>query len=548
MPYTLELPAQPTSGGYTLELPQQDLAAAQKAASSADAARAIALRSVVGSAFPMLGGTYAPDVAMGGIQDILGPLQALAHIGGPSVVSDAADSANKAANDFYASNFRPEDQPGSTIARGMGQGLPAMLMPGAAAGGIIRSTTAGAGLGAAQGALSPVDNPADFWSQKADQAKTGAMFGAGAGAAGNVLGRMISPNVSDAQKTLLDAGVGLTPGQAAGGVFKGIEDRLAGFPVIGDIIKSAQFRGITDFNRAVYAKALEPFGEEGAKVAAKAEVGNEGIKTVGDFLSQKYRDVLPQVSVKVDQPFIQSMGELSQMAANLPPDRQAQFVSILNNEVKGRMTPAGLMNGESMKAADSALGRIASNYRGSSVGDERTLGSAVAQAQQNLRDMVARQNPDTAPLIAAADQGWRTLTQMENAGAMLGAKDGIFTPSQFLNAVKKSDKTVRDRAFARGDAYNQDFARAADSVLPNKVPDSGTAGRIVGPMLLAEHGASMEPLTMGALALGAAPYTSWLGPLVSSALTSRTQPLQTLGAFVKRFAPALAFPASASAQ
>ena len=59
------------------------------------------------------------------------------------------------------------------------------------------------------------------------------------------------------------------------------------------------------------------------------------------------------------------------------------------------------------------------------------------------------------------DKGWATLTQLENAGAMLGAKEGVFTPSQFLNAVKKSDKSLRDRAFARGQARNEKFAQAA---------------------------------------------------------------------------------------
>src|SRR5207237_2973039 len=185
---------------------------------------------------------------------------------------------------------------------------------------------------------------------------------------------------SEEARQRMDAGVRLTPGQALGGVAKGIEDRLTGFPVIGDLVKWNRFHGITDFNRAIYAKALAPFGEEGATVAKSADVGNAGIAKVGDFLSSKYESVLPQIKVSVDDAFRRDMGELASFAQSLPADRAQQFINILKNELVARGLQSGqVISGETMKLADSNLGRIAANYRGSLDPDQRALGTAVRQ-------------------------------------------------------------------------------------------------------------------------------------------------------------------------
>ena len=119
-----------------------------------------------------------------------------------------------------------------------------------------------------------------------------------------------------------------------------------------------------------------------------------------------------------------------------------------------------------------------------------------------MRQLFARNNPEAADLIRAADNGWATLVQMENAGAMLGAKNGLFTPAQFLNAVKRSDHSLRDRTFAHGDALNQDLAAAAKEVLPSSVPDSGTAGRL----LLAELPKFLASPHLWPASIAALPY------------------------------------------
>src|SRR5205823_4637178 len=86
----------------------------------------------------------------------------------------------------------------------------------------------GVATGAALGAVEPVASD----ESRAAHVAAGAGAGALGAAIPRVLARVIRPATSEEARQLMDAGVRLTPGQALGGVAKGIEDRLTGFPVI----------------------------------------------------------------------------------------------------------------------------------------------------------------------------------------------------------------------------------------------------------------------------------------------------------------------------
>jgi hypothetical protein len=86
------------------------------------------------------------------------------------------------------------------------------------------------------------------------------------GAAGKVVGKVIGgADVSPEVQTLKDAGVRTTAGQNAQGIAKSVEDKMTSLPIIGDLIQKRRFEGITDFNKAVYSRAVAPFGDEGAR-------------------------------------------------------------------------------------------------------------------------------------------------------------------------------------------------------------------------------------------------------------------------------------------
>lgn len=144
----------------------------------------------------------------------------------------------------------------------------------------------------------------------------GAGVGGGLGAAGGVLGRQIA-NVAGGAiggirnadvRALRAAGVPLTAGQAVGGsgragaIVKGIEDRLAGLPVVGDLVNARRLEGFQGFNRAAFDEALAPIGANTGGV-----VGEAGVDAARAARSRAYSDALDNVRVQADAPFVGDM-------------------------------------------------------------------------------------------------------------------------------------------------------------------------------------------------------------------------------------------------
>lgn len=495
-----------------------DLIPGKGTPSKEDVQKAMALRQIM-SGFPILGaGGMGPDIAFGGAEPLMKVAQMVAHLGGNDTApAQAVDAGVNAAKGAYEKAAQPDAFPGTGVARGIGQGV-ATAPVAVAKGGAL---AAGAANGAISGVLEPVyGDTSNFWTDTAKTGAKGAAVGAGIGGAAKVVGKVVGgAKLDDAQQALQDEGVSTTLGQKLGGFAKAIEDKATSIPILGDLIQNQRFKGITDFNKAVYSRALAPFGDEGAQVVAKADVGNKGIAAVGDFLSGKYEAALAQSAPSpLDG---QTRDALVQLSSMVPSNLRADFVSAIQRNVVDKLTPAGTLTPSVAKAADSELGRMARNYAGSSDAAQRELSLALREAQSELREMFARANPDSAPLIRAADQGWATLVQMERAGSMLGAKDGVFTPSQLLNAIKRGDTSIRDRTFARGDMLNQDLAQAADKVLPSKVPDSGTVGRALVADLATGGGLAhfVDPTLGMATVAASLPYVPVIGPALTNLAT-----------------------------
>jgi hypothetical protein len=268
---------------------------------------------------------------------------------------------------------------------------------------------------------------------------------------------------------------------------------------------------------------------------------------VGDFLSAKYNQALDQSVPSVVQGDAAFQGGLSQLSSMVPTQFRDDFIRVIQNNITNKITPGGTLTPSVARAADSELGRIASLYRGSQGGAEREYGLALAEAQQELRSLVARNNPNVAPIINAANEGWSQLVQIENAAATIGAKNGLISPAQYLNAVKKSDDRIRSRGFSRGEAQNQDFAAAASNVLPSQYPDSGTAGRYMAGAILGGGLAHLSPPVLGAGGVAALAYTPTLNQLLSKIVAgNRPDAAVTLSGILKQGAPYAALPLGAS--
>lgn len=390
-----------------------------------------------------------------------------------------------------------------------------MALP--AGGTLGAAATFGAGGGALSGALQPVMG-GNFGEQKLGQLKAGALGGAVAGPVGNMLGRAISPTVNPQVALLQREGVTPTIGQIMGGGFKTAEEKLTSVPLLGSAIASGQGRANEQFNRAAFNRALAPFGEQ----LPDGVAGRDAVRFVGQRIGQAYDDALNAVGpIRLDPQLSTALTGLQNRLTVLPKETADQFARLLQTEIADR-AQNGILTPEAMKAAESQLGQMARGYGRSLDFDQRQLGQAISEAQTALRDAVQRQAPrGAADAVRAANTAYANFLRTQRAASSVGASDGVFTASQLQNAVRALDPT-RSR-FARGDALMQDLSDAGKSVLAQRTPDSGTAGRLL-PAAIA-GGAAGGAVTINPwLALGAVPalaYTATGQRALSNLLTGR---------------------------
>lgn len=381
---------------------------------------------------------------------------------------------------------------------------PTAFIPGA------NTVTGAATIGAVTNALI---TPGDL----KERAKAAALGGAG-GAVGAKLSSamqrapvaVVNPNV----RTLAAEGINLTPGQNAGGMLKAFEDKATSTPILGDIINNARKRGIEDFNKAAIKRATLP----GMNVEG---VGNGAVQDLRQGLGAAYDDVLSRSNANaLDPDYINQMAQLRQMVASLPEREQKAFDAILAREIEGRMAPNGMINAENLQAVKSGMGDQISNFANSTDGYQRQLGQALKQADANFRDLIARANPQNADDLRAIDAAYANFKRIQRAASGVGAEDGVFTPAQLHNAARALDRTKDKRAFSEGAALLQDLTAAGKAVMPSKIPDSGTAGRLMGNLFSLGGLAS----TAGGVASALPAYVAYSRPgsaVINSVINSR---------------------------
>lgn len=348
----------------------------------------------------------------------------------------------------------------------------ANVLPSAGAG-LAAKTIAGATNGAVFGATMPVTE-GDYADQKKTQIGVGAMLGGTAPVVFQGLGKVISPAASKNQhvQTLIDAGVTPTPGQLMGGIEQRVEDKATSLPIVGDAITSARQRAVIDYNKAIFNRALAPIG---VKVD---QIGRDGVAAAQQAIEKAYDDIMPQIQFKADAQFANELGNIRAMIQHLPEGQAKAFDSVINSKLMQKMTPQGAADGLNYKQVTSEIGRLARTYMSDVDADKRQLGMALKEVQAAVRDNLVRARPQAAQRLATIDKAYSNFTRLQQAAGM--SSDGIFTPAQFKSAVRAGDRTIRKGSYAKGGAILQDLADAGATVLNSKIPDSGTAGRLLG--------------------------------------------------------------------
>jgi len=392
----------------------------------------------------------------------------------------------------------------------------------------------GAAAGATQAMTMPVLS-GEYAQEKVRQGNLGALVGGALPVVAGGLARAVSPRASVNPDVALLKSKGINPtiGQTLGGWANKTEQKATSMVGVGDSISSARAATRDQFNKAVLNDVVESVG------GTVDDIGTAGVKKAGDMISGAYDDALQGLKgVTLDQTGKAQLANLKAMSVNMPDSTRNQFNRVIDNIVMKRLSPKQGMTAETFKLVESELGTKAVTYGKSMLASERELGDALLEAQNILRQQAARQNPVYAEGLQRANQAWAKLVRAEGAAKASAVSDGVFTPGQYLGAIKSASKAVRGRDFSRGTALGQDLGAAGQRVLGNTYPDSGTAGRMIP--LIQGAGAITNPAwAFGGTAAGMAAYTPAMQQALVAAASKRGASAPFVAEQVRKLAPLL---------
>jgi hypothetical protein len=389
----------------------------------------------------------------------------------------------------------PKTALGSEIAGGFIAPLGALKYA-AKAPSILRSAITSAGYGGVQGAGKSTETenlPSDVVA--------GTALGGIGGAALGTVGAAIAPQLQKGARELQQAGVPLTAGSAFGGQIQSIEQAAESLPIAGELIKGARREQFEAFNKAAFNRALKAIDP---KLTVPKELP---LREAADFtyqqISNKYNTIYPNTQLSLNNTLNRQLSGLQNKysTATLGEAGAAQFQAQLNN-IKSRFEGGKPITGAQVKALKEDLRLLTDAYKGSA-GSEKLLGNAFDDLENSVMMSFRNQNPKYAKDLKSADTAYATYKKVENAAASAKGADGVFTPAQLETAVKQGNKSQ----YARGKALLQDLSNTGYDVLGNKVPDSGTAGRLGIAGMLTGGAAMLNPKAVVPTAIASGLYT-----------------------------------------
>lgn len=364
------------------------------------------------------------------------------------------------------------------------------------------------------GATSALTTPTDEGRGQATAIGTG-LSALGVPAMAGV-SRILSPTMTPDVKKMIAEKISMTPGQIMGGFLKSFEDKATSFPIVGEAINAARRKGIEDFNRAAYKRAVEPINGE-----IPIATGRQGIRSLKNQLEDSYDALLPKLSFKPDEILFDSLSGLKKNVAGLKVDDATMVSNDVKDMIQSRMSDKGVIDGNNFKVLEEDFKKIIGDYKGST-GSQATIGRAYQQALADVRESLGRSNPQFADELAKINTGYANYARIRAAGSRAGTSE-TFTPNQLSAAVRSADKSAGKGQTATGQALMQDLTDAAEKVLPSQIKDSGTAARILA--------TDWKDYLIGAAT--AAPYMPGGRQITQALLTQRPETAKELAKLLK---------------
>lgn len=440
-----------------------------------------------------------------------------------------------------------QDQKQHGFARGAGQVVGGIVGPVPGRGLIAKAATRAGKLaiparvvaeGAAQGAMygAGSGDTTDLVARvknagtEARNGATGALVGAGLvrGA-----GRLVSPVIDPAVAKLAKMGVTMTPGQRAGpGVRRWAENVAESIPGLGVPIRAAKRRGIEQFNRGAINEALKPIG---AVLPTKVQAGRAAIDAAQEVIGNNYDQALAQINAPIDNVFQQGIAATAQRAATLPPAEAQLFDFVMKNKIAPLLQGKQALDGATLQNVHRTLQKLAADADKTPVAGE-FLGDELRAVRQQFLDLAGRHSPEGADAFMRANAAEANMSRIYDAASKAHG-DGVFTPQQLSAATAKKGYGNTTKKAAAGKGRMQDVADAGKSVLPNTVPNSGTAerGAFMGVLGgLGTGGITVNPAIAG-LAAPALPYVPGVDALLQKfALRGQGQSAKALADYIRK--------------
>ena len=353
------------------------------------------------------------------------------------------------------------------------------------------------------------------------KAMQGALIGGLAALPGSVVGTKIAggsrarvPSKLQAQIDQLGDVEDMTLMQATG---RGrVEEGLQGLPKV----REAREASIAGMNRGNVNRVLKPLGE---KLPDDVETGFDSNAHMATVLNNEYNKLTPKIKGTLDSSYKNAFTAIRQKILNsgdpLKVDlwRQLQAVQSLFKGDK--------FNGKLFRDADQKLRDLANDWMqveaGPGVVSPSTyheMGRVALKLKDNLRAQISRSHPQIAARLKTLDRAWAHKTRIENATNR--STTGIYSPKQYLTTLKMLDASKGRGQYARGKAFDQQWARAADEVL-GSAPPAEHANLMQSAM--AYWAMARHPFKVGApaLTLGALNYAPGVKQLAKILATTK---------------------------
>lgn len=345
-----------------------------------------------------------------------------------------------------------------------------------------------------------------------NRATAGALAAGGEGV-GRALPRAFSRLAQPIRPTpaadrLIAQGVYPTPGAAAGGGFKRIEDALTSSPGLGSAITRGQ-------REAMEQGAQVAMSQGGVQVPA----GRAGYQQLSRYFDDSFRNATRPLAFDLNDPAFASgvqnvMRQRGLDAAgiddvtrffdnfrtntNMPAPNPGSAVA-----VPGTTGPRQLVGGEDFHAMLQRLRQEGASFRKAQDPFQRRLGEAYRDIYNLADNSLATQGmvrPEDIAAFRNVRQQYAAVAPALKAGELntVNRAQGIFTPEQYQSSLVNNAKQMGNKAAVRtGTLPQQQLADDMVDVLGSRYQDSGTATRAI--LSGAIPGASLfvDPATAG---------------------------------------------------